>query len=428
LLGSFRLLWEAGTVTGLSDAQLLERSAAGGPAAELAFAALVERHGPMVLRACRRLLRDPHDAQDAFQATFVVLARRARSIRDPSALAGWLHGVALRASRGLRADADRRRHHERRAAGAARRDAEPGPADRSDLAAVLHEEIGRLPDRFRSAVVLCDLEGLTHEQAARRLGCPVGTVKSRHWTARDRLRRRLSRRGFAPAAGALASSLAGESAGAAVSVPLMDSTVAAATAAAAGQAAAVAGLVPASVAALSERVLHAMFMSKLKVVGVAAAALVVTGLALGQSPTPSPDADAPKADDRLEQVNRKLDRLLQAIEGRDFGPRGEVTPRPTEAAKTASADPFVLKNQPGPPGRYGLDPNASSFGPPVAGVGQADIDGDGDLDVVVAGPDAASSALERRLESLEKRVKRLERMIQSSSTEKPLLGPSRIAR
>src|SRR5262249_28425444 len=118
LMGSMRLLWEAGTVTGLSDAQLLERSAAGGPAAELAFSALVERHGPMVLRVCRRVLRDPHDAQDAFQAAFLVLARRARSIRHPEALASWLHGVALRASRSLLLATARRRDHERRAAAA----------------------------------------------------------------------------------------------------------------------------------------------------------------------------------------------------------------------------------------------------------------------------------------------------------------------
>ena len=181
-----RMLFEAGAVGGLTDRQLLERfRAREGEAAELAFAALVERHGPMVLRVCRRILRDEHDAQDAFQATFLVLVRKAGSLHAHDSLGGWLHAVACRVAACARAAEARRRVH--RAAGGRGGNGHDSGGQRGwdDLGPVLHEEIGRLPETYRAAVVLCDLEGLTQEQAAQRLGWPSGTVRSRLARAGD---------------------------------------------------------------------------------------------------------------------------------------------------------------------------------------------------------------------------------------------------
>lgn len=192
-------LLTVGATSGLADGQLVTRFSEGeGEAARLAFEALVGRHGPMVLQVCRGVLRDKHAAEDAFQATFLVLARRAGSIRERDSVASWLHGVALRVARHARADEARRRRLERAAAGrpAARVEVEPG----DDLGARLLEEIGRLPERDRAAVVLCDLEGQTSEDAARALGWPVGTLKNRLSRARRRLRDRLTRLGLAPGA------------------------------------------------------------------------------------------------------------------------------------------------------------------------------------------------------------------------------------
>jgi RNA polymerase sigma factor (sigma-70 family) len=149
----------------------------------------------MVLRACRAALRDEHDAQDAFQATFLVLARRAPSLGVRDSLAPWLHGVAVRTCAGQRAAAARRRKHEKGAAEAA---AARGPGAEDDLASALDEEVRRLPPLYRAPVVLCHLEGRSHDQAARLLGCPVGTVRSRLARGRLRLRERLVGRGLAP--------------------------------------------------------------------------------------------------------------------------------------------------------------------------------------------------------------------------------------
>ncbi len=195
----------SGTLTGLRDGELLARFAArrdaGDAAAELAFATLLARHGPMVMRVCRTALRNPDLVEDAFQATFLVLAVRARSIRRRESLAAWLHGVALRVSASARSRASRRQRHERRFAEMTTQtmEHESDPVLSDEASCMLHEEIGRLPKRFRSAVVLCYLEGQTHEMAALLSGCPVGTIKSRLATAREKLRQRLTRRGVAPA-------------------------------------------------------------------------------------------------------------------------------------------------------------------------------------------------------------------------------------
>src|SRR5262249_43893602 len=188
-------LFNQGAIGALTDGELLERFMAhrGEEVAEAAFAALVERHAPMVLDVCRDVLGNVHDAEDASQATFLVLARKARSIRSGAALGSWLHGVALRVASKARVAAARRRVHERRGGEMAARSV----GDRNPFRTWmdLHEELDRLPERLRSPIVLCYLEGLTHGQAAHRLGWPVGTVESRLARARERLRRRLAGRG-----------------------------------------------------------------------------------------------------------------------------------------------------------------------------------------------------------------------------------------
>ncbi|WP_165228208.1 sigma-70 family RNA polymerase sigma factor [Aquisphaera insulae] len=184
-----------------TDGDLLRRFGAGrGEDAEDAFAALMRRHGPMVLGVCRGILGDREDAHDAFQATFLVLARKARTVRRGNSAASWLHGVARHVSLRLRAAEARRRDHERRTVIV--REERPGLT--LEAREVIHDEVARLPARFREPVVLCFLEGLTAEEAAEQLGCPRGTVLSRLARAKDRLRGGLARRGLAaPAVAAL---------------------------------------------------------------------------------------------------------------------------------------------------------------------------------------------------------------------------------
>jgi len=198
-------LFRNGTPSALSDAELLNRFAARrsehDETGELAFATLLARHGPMVLRVCRAVLGDRQEVEDAFQATFLVLAVRARSIRRCGSVASWLHGVALRVAASERSRAARRQRHELVRSAMTpptSQDAGSDPVCDHELTLVIQEEIGRLPEKYRAAVVLCYLEGLTHEMAADRLGWPVGSVKSRLAWARERLRVRLTRRGVAP--------------------------------------------------------------------------------------------------------------------------------------------------------------------------------------------------------------------------------------
>ena len=280
----FRTIFDVGAVAGLTDGELLERFASRrGEPAELAFAALLERHGPMVFRVCKKVLGDGHDALDAFQATFLVLVRRAHSVRKADSIASWLHGVAYRVASCERAAEARRRKHEHLAFEGSERSAASGEPD--DLGAILHRELDRLPDRYRAPLVLCHLEGMTHEQAAERLGWPVGTVKSRMARGRERLKARLSRRGFEPSSG-------WGVAGASKSTPphiVMDATARAATKLAAGQP--VAGTVPASAVALTQGVLKIMMLKKIKLTtaGLLAAGIVAAAAGvLAQQPEPTP--------------------------------------------------------------------------------------------------------------------------------------------
>jgi RNA polymerase sigma factor (sigma-70 family) len=263
-----------GAVGQLTDGQLLERFTTGSrEAAEPAFTALVERHGPMVLRVCQGALGDAHDAQDAFQATFLVLVRRAGTVRNHQAIGSWLHGVALRVATKAKVEAARRRTHERR--GAERAATSIGSeADPEDLRSVLDAEVGRLPEKYRAPIVLCYLEGLTHEQAAERLGWPVGTVRGRLARARDVLRARLTRRSLALPVGLLAAGLSPRAVSAAVPATLVEATVQAAIRFAAGKATTT-GLVPVAVVALAEGALRMMFLTKLKLAGATLLALGV---------------------------------------------------------------------------------------------------------------------------------------------------------
>ena len=157
----------------------------------------MQRHGPMVMRVCRGVLRDEHEAEDAFQATFLVLARKARSLWVKDSLASWLHGVAYRVASKAKIDATRRRRHERQASAGGHGSERSGNPERfgSDQEAILSEEIARLPEKYRAPIVLCYLEAMSYQAAASRLGLTEDTVRGRLARARERLRSRLTRRG-----------------------------------------------------------------------------------------------------------------------------------------------------------------------------------------------------------------------------------------
>ncbi len=201
-----KLLWSAGTCAGLSDGRLLAQFLAGrDEAGELAFEVLVKRHGPMVLRVCHQVLDDPGDIHDAWQAVFLVLARRAGAIRNRESLAAWLHGVAFRLAKRSRMTASRRWLRDHRTVSAAEsrareaiapRQVESSEIERQELAGIVQAEITRLPEKFRAPIVLCYMEGLTHDEAAAALNWPVGTVRSRLSRGRDTLHRRLQARGM----------------------------------------------------------------------------------------------------------------------------------------------------------------------------------------------------------------------------------------
>jgi RNA polymerase sigma factor (sigma-70 family) len=300
-----------------SDEQLLRRYVATGD--ESAFELLVWRHGAMVLGVCRRALRDPHAAEDAFQATFFALARQARSVRQGEALPAWLHRVARRVAARAQAAAARQAWHERRAAVA---EAILAAEDSTELRAVLDEELDRLPERFRLPAVLCYLEGLSTAEAARRLGCPRGTVLSRLATARLKLRVRLTRRGITLPAGGLVVLAGSTDAPAALIAP----TVRAALAFAAGGT----GAAAPEVIALAKGVLRAMIVSKLKFAAAVALAVGLVGTGAGwvvwpgagPGPVfaetiqlPSSKVELPPAT-RDQQANVEAERLLHELEVR----------------------------------------------------------------------------------------------------------------
>jgi RNA polymerase sigma factor (sigma-70 family) len=261
---------------GLSDGQLLERFVTSRDQA--AFEVLVWRHGAMVLGLCRRMLRHEQDAEDAFQATFLALVRKAPGISKRHALASWLYKVAYRVALEARARV--------RPNAVPALDRLPAPAQDNgeglvwrDLRPVLDEEVNRLPEKYRSAFVLCYLEGKTNEEAARQLGCPKGTVLSRLARARERLRGRLIRRGLGVAGGLLTAGLT-DQALASLPARLIDATLKTAFQVVAGKTAA--AVTSGSVAILTQGAIRAMFVTKLKLTTgvVLAAGMVCAGAAL----------------------------------------------------------------------------------------------------------------------------------------------------
>jgi RNA polymerase sigma factor (sigma-70 family) len=301
-----RLARPRGSPEGDGDAQLLARFVAAND--QEAFATLVRRHGGMVLGVCRRVLRNDHDAEDAFQAAFFVLARKAASVARYQSLAGWLYGVACRTA----LEARRRRQGRERLMHELPHP-EVSPVEVQDWRPVLDEELERLPEKYRGAVVLADLQGRTRKEVARLLGIPEGTVSSRLATARRMLATRLSRRGVTLPGGLLGTALVVERASASVSAALAVATARSAVGFLGGQAAALG--TPA--AALTMGVFKAMMMTKLK--ALVATAMVLTVLAaygLGACYTAAVQAGATTADrkDDLEALRKENDLLRRSLE------------------------------------------------------------------------------------------------------------------
>jgi RNA polymerase sigma factor (sigma-70 family) len=266
-------LFGGGTISAMDEGRLLERFVTRNDAA--AFEGIVARFGPMVLGVCRRLLHDPRDVEDAFQATFVVLIRRAATIRDRELVGNWLYGVAYRVATRARANARRRQRREVAwVEEQAMAPPEPHANERLDLRQVLDEELSRLPEKYRQPVCLCYVQDQSYEEAARRLKCPIGTVRSRLAKARELMRSRLVRRGIALPAAVFAEALRPNFASAAVPPTLFESTVANATGLFAAKAIEAGG-----VRALAESVIRSMVLGKLKstVALVLAASIAASG-------------------------------------------------------------------------------------------------------------------------------------------------------
>jgi RNA polymerase sigma factor (sigma-70 family) len=272
------------------------------------FEALVRRHGSMVLGVCRRILRNPHDAEDAFQAVFLVLAQRASTVVPRELVGNWLYGVAYRTALAARRATARWRARE------AQGHDMPEPKVEADetwreLLPLLDRELNRLPAKYRAPVVLCHLEGRTRQEAARQLGLPVGTVSGRLTTALRLLAKRLRRQGLALSIGALAAALSPETGSASVPASLIAATAKARPLLAAGQAA---GLVSTNVAALTQGVLKSMLLAKLKLTAtLLAVVLIVAGtgtLAYQMQAAPVPQKkeaehpSGPRAEDRLRDL------------------------------------------------------------------------------------------------------------------------------
>jgi RNA polymerase sigma factor (sigma-70 family) len=307
-----------------TDWQLLDDFAARRD--EAAFAALVARHGPMVLRVCQRVLKQEQDAEDAFQATFLILARKITSIRKPEALADWLHGVAHRTALEVKRSAARRRGHESRVWTVMRKEA-VSPTW-SDVEAVLDEEIKRLPATYRAAFVLCVLEGKSGPQAAADLGVKEGAIWTRLTRARQLLQRRLTQRGINLAAVLAAVSVAETAGRAAVHAALAQSTISIGLSVAAGNSAA--GVIPTHVAALAAGVTRAMFVTKTKValVILLAAGMVSAACGLAYSPAAVHDEakeakqKPPEPNAGVKQETGKEDKETITCSGRVLDPDG----------------------------------------------------------------------------------------------------------
>jgi RNA polymerase sigma factor (sigma-70 family) len=311
----FQRLLEPGTVAGLTERQVLERFAERGD--PVAFEAIVTRHGPMVYTVCRQMLRDPNDVDDAFQATFFILIKKAGTLRQPERLGPWLYGVAYRVAHRLRTRPTTSNLPENLAGPRL-----ACPVEDNEQVVLLHEEIQRLPEKYRVPIVLCCIEGLSHDEAANRLGWPVGTVHGRLSRARERLRGRLIRRG-AIISKAIPQAFLLDRPGQMI---LPDATRL-------GTLALVRGPVPASLDILTKGVLSVMITEKLKLTGIilfmtlVGLGTVTTALLAYQGRPAKPEAPTAKAavqnDTRTKPRETKTD--------------------PT--AKTGSDDPVVREDK-----------------------------------------------------------------------------------
>ncbi len=316
-------LLQSGTVAGLSEGQLLDRFVTRRD--DAAFEAIVARHGPMVQGVCRGILRDPNDVDDAFQATFLILVRKAAELKQQELLANWLYGVAYRVARRARGQAMKRSHADAVAIDPA--DPDAASLDDLDIRPLIHEELSRLPESYRAAVVLCYLEGQTHEAAATQLGWPIGTVKGRLARAKDMLRARLTRKGLAVSTAGLALALAKETRAAVPDALVQTTTNTALTAASAGLAA---STISPHIASLAGGVLQTMAPMKLKYVAMLAVAglLSASGVSAYQfapnqgkvakpkanTPTTTTAVDGKKSPERLrvEEKLKLIDSILDA--------------------------------------------------------------------------------------------------------------------
>jgi RNA polymerase sigma factor (sigma-70 family) len=322
-LGQIQRLFDEGTLTGLTDAQLLERFL--GRREEGAFAALVARHGPMVRAVCRGVLRDQNDAEDAFQATFLVLFRKAGGLRSAGSVGSWLYRVAYRIAMRANAVAARRRERPIEEINMAAEAGSTGEAEIDrELLPIIHAEIDRLPDHYRAPIALCYLEGLSYEQAAHQLGWPLGTVGSRIARARELLRSRLVRRGVTATTASLSVLLAREAT--AAPAGWVEAAIRAAMRLSEGAGGAkVAGTVSAAVA-LSDHVLRRMLMIRLiqmvSVLSAAAMAGLSAWLSLGVGGAPKPVAPFKQA--RAKQPEELKQKKVSdgPIRGRVLTPDG----------------------------------------------------------------------------------------------------------
>jgi RNA polymerase sigma factor (sigma-70 family) len=292
----------------ISDAQLLHSFITERD--DAAFAALVRRHGPMVLGVCQRILGNPHDSDDVFQATFLVLVQKARFVLKRQALASWLYRVAYRSALEVQIRNRRRHNRERRVA---LRHAETTPPEPQDWRPVLDRELNRLPEKYRAPMVLCDIEGRSRREAARLLRLAEGTLSSRLATARRMLARRLSRQGVTLSGGALAVSLA--EASACVPPTLVGLTTQAALLVATGKTAAIST----SISLVMKGVAQAMFLAKLKATLATVMALVLGAGALvycasGQTGAGGKPAVArPKPDDQDQALRNEDESVKLAL-------------------------------------------------------------------------------------------------------------------
>ncbi|AGA27562.1 RNA polymerase sigma factor [Singulisphaera acidiphila] len=301
VLPQIQRIFHGGTLTGMTDGQLLARFATRND--EAAFEALLARHGPLVLHVCRNLLRDRGDVEDAFQATLLVLVRKAGAIHVETSLGPWIYSVAYRVANRARANREIRITRENPVA-----DLDPqAPSedlDGHDVSPLLHHELAQLPERLRAPIVLCYFQGLTHELAAAQLRWPVGTVRSRMARARRLLRERLTRKGVVLSAGFLVGA-SQQTTAAMIPRILSEETIQSAMRIAAGRAA-MSGALSVPAAALMEGVLSAMWMTKLKTTAAVAimAGFILTGVVALAVPAPDekPGEPAPTNHTKTSQA------------------------------------------------------------------------------------------------------------------------------